>query len=80
MTQLLGQGYLRLKHIIGDPNAAQPIAPLIPISRSSWWAGVRVGRFPQPVKLGPRMTCWRAEDIQRLIEGGPPVDQVGCSE
>lgn len=43
---------------------------LLPISKSTWWEGVRTGRYPQPVKLGPRITVWRAEDIERLINEG----------
>ncbi|WP_374319749.1 helix-turn-helix transcriptional regulator [Pseudoxanthomonas kaohsiungensis] len=39
-----------------------------PVSRSTWWAGVRSGRYPEPVKLGERCTAWRAEDIRDLIE------------
>jgi len=39
----------------------------VPVSRSTWFAGVRAGRFPQPVKLGLRATGWRASDIQALI-------------
>lgn len=42
----------------------------IPVSRSAWWAGVRSGRYPKPVKLGPRTTAWRAADIRVLIERG----------
>jgi predicted DNA-binding transcriptional regulator AlpA len=41
---------------------------LIPISRSAWWAGCKSGRFPKPVKLGPRTTAWRASDIAALLE------------
>jgi prophage regulatory protein len=40
----------------------------VPVSRSAWWAGIREGRFPAPVKLGPRTTAWRAEDILALID------------
>jgi prophage regulatory protein len=54
-------GFLRLSAIIG------PDGP-IPISRSSWWAGVASGHFPKPVKLGPRTTAWRVEDIAALIQ------------
>lgn len=61
-------GYLRLPHIIGDRKAEPPIPPIIPVSKSTWWAGVKSGRFPKPVKLGPRTTAWRAEDICKLIE------------
>ena len=60
-------GFLRLKQIIGDPQANPPVPPLIPISRSRWWAGVKDGRFPAPVKLGPHTTAWRVEDIRDLI-------------
>lgn len=40
----------------------------VPVSRSTWWAGVKVGKYPQPVKLSERVTCWRASDIKELIE------------
>lgn len=52
-------GFLRLSSILA------PKGP-IPVSRSTWWAGVKDGRFPKPVKLGPRITAWRAEDIDDL--------------
>jgi prophage regulatory protein len=39
-----------------------------PVGRSTWWAGVKTGRYPKPVKLGPQTTAWRAQDIRRLIE------------
>ncbi len=61
-------GFLRLKQIVGDTNANPPIPPLIPISKSSWWAGIKTGRFPKPVKLGPQTTAWKTEDIFALIE------------
>ncbi|MHB1214231.1 MAG: helix-turn-helix transcriptional regulator [Thiobacillus sp.] len=68
MSKLPESGFLRLSHIVGDPNATPPIYPIIPVSRSTWLKGVRTGRFPQPVKLGVRTTAWRVEDIRALIE------------
>lgn len=50
-------GFLRLPEIL----------KLIPVSKSTWWAGVKSGRFPKSVKLGERITAWRAEDIQAFI-------------
>ena len=38
------------------------------ICASAWWEGCRTGRYPQPVKLGPRATAGRVEDIKELIE------------
>jgi predicted DNA-binding transcriptional regulator AlpA len=49
-------GYVRLRQILG------PEGP-IPVGKSTWWAGVKSRRFPQPLKLTPRITVWRAEDI-----------------
>ena len=55
---LPSQGFIRLAIILS----------LIPISKSAWWEGCRAGRIPQPVKLGPRTTSWRVEDIRDLID------------
>lgn len=68
MHKLPETGYLRLLQILGDAEAEPPIPAVIPIGRSTWWAGVKSGRFPKPVKLGPRTTAWRVEDIRALIE------------
>lgn len=61
-TSLLPEtGFLRVKQIIG------PCGP-IPVSRSTWWQGVKDGRYPRPVKLAENITAWRVEDIRDLIE------------
>ncbi len=65
--QLPETGYLRLPQIIGNPKADPPIPAVIPVSKSSWWAGVKSGRYPQPVRLGPRTTAWSVESIRALI-------------
>jgi len=59
-------GFVRLSQIIGDKKNGIP--PIIPVSKSSWWDGVKSGRYPASVKLGERTTCWRVEDIRKLIE------------
>ncbi|MFO0388380.1 MAG: helix-turn-helix transcriptional regulator [Alphaproteobacteria bacterium] len=51
-------GFIRLPAVLA----------VIPVSKSTWWAGVKSGRFPKSVKLGDRITAWRAEDIRALIE------------
>ncbi len=60
-------GFVRL------PSIIRPLGP-IPVGKSTWWAGVKDGRFPKPVKLGPRITVWRAEDIRALIANGTAGD------
>jgi len=68
VSSLPETGYVRLPQIIGNPKANPPIPAVIPVSKSTWWNGIKDGRFPQSVKLGPRTTVWRVEDIRRLIE------------
>lgn len=52
-------GFVRLPQILAH----------VPIGKSSWWAGVREGKYPAPVRPSPfgRVTVWRAEDIHALL-------------
>jgi predicted DNA-binding transcriptional regulator AlpA len=63
-------GFVRLPQIIGrKPKGTDPGIPaLLPVSASTWWAGVRSGRYPKPVKLGPRTTAWTVESIRAYLE------------
>jgi prophage regulatory protein len=54
-------GFVRLSKILA------PSGP-IPVCKSTWWNGIRDGRFPKGIKLGPRITVWRIDDIRRLVE------------
>ena len=58
MTNIPNVGCLRLPQVL----------QLVPISKSAWWEGCRTGRFTKPVKLGPRTTVWKAEEIRAFIE------------
>lgn len=51
-------GFIRLPQVLS----------VFPVGRSTWWAGVKSGKYPQPVKISPRCTAWKAEDIRALIE------------
>ncbi|BCS54747.1 AlpA family transcriptional regulator [Geobacter sp. SVR] len=57
--QLPETGFLRLPQVL----------ELIPVSKTTWWQGIKDGRYPKGVKLGQRITAWRVEDIKALIEG-----------
>ena len=66
--QLPETGYLRLAQVVGNPKADPPVPALIPVGKSTFWEWVKKGRFPKPVKLGPRTTAWRVEDIRAWME------------
>lgn len=55
---LPAEGFVRLPQVLS----------VLPISKTSFWMGVKEGRFPKPVKLGPRTSAWRVEEIRALIE------------
>jgi predicted DNA-binding transcriptional regulator AlpA len=62
-------GFLRLDQVLR----------LIPYKKTAWYAGLKAGRFPKPVPLGPRARGYRAEDIRALIErlGSQATGQEG---
>ena len=68
MTESQIPRFLRLKQIIGDPKAEPPIQPILPISKSSWWDGVKSGRFPKSIKIGANTTVWREDEIRWLVD------------
>lgn len=59
IQELPQTGLLRIRQVLR----------FVPVSRSNWWQGVKEGRYPQPLKLSERVTCWKAADIRRLVEG-----------
>lgn len=44
------------------------ILKIFPIGKSTWWQGVKDGKYPKPVKLSDRITAWKVEDIKNLID------------
>lgn len=56
-------GYVRLAQILAA----------IPVARSTVWYWVTTGKLPHPVKLGPRCSAWRVEDVRRLVMTAPEV-------
>lgn len=43
-----------------------PDGPL-PIAASTLWQWVKNGEFPAPVKLGPKVTAFRAVEVQAFL-------------
>jgi len=58
MQNIPETGFMRLPQVL----------EVIPVGKTCWWEGVRSGRYPKSVKLSPRCTAWRAEDIRSLVE------------
>jgi prophage regulatory protein len=54
---------VRIEKIIG-PNG------IIPVSRTSWYEGIRIGIYPKPIRLGRRTSVWRMSDLMRVVQKG----------
>lgn len=50
-------GYKRLSEVL----------EVIPVSKSTWWEGVKRGIYPAGLKIGKRATGWKNSDIDALI-------------
>lgn len=61
-NQLVNLSLLPPEAIVREPDVLR----LFPVSRSTWWAGVKTGRYPKPVKLGARAVGWRLGAILEL--------------
>ena len=75
LPQIIGQDAVTVEQAAANreygkgPKRPRPAIPaVIPVKMTTWWNGVRSGRYPKPVKLGPRTTAWRVQDILDLIE------------
>ena len=62
--QLPPTGFLRENQILGSKETPA----IIPVSRTTWWMGIRKGIYPKPVKISARTTAWKVEDIRALVE------------
>lgn len=70
MNHLPETGFLKLRHVLGDPKANPPIPAIVPVCKATWFAGQKGPnpRFPSPVRIGDgRGTFYKVEDIRKLI-------------
>ncbi|MDO9114973.1 MAG: AlpA family phage regulatory protein [Polaromonas sp.] len=44
------------------------VLAVFPISASGWWKGIQDKKYPAGVKLSPRVTAWRVEDLRALLD------------
>jgi prophage regulatory protein len=70
---------LELEDIIGDGSSTPLNKPLIPVSKSTWYRGIKSGLYPRPLRLSPRRRGWHRFQIESLIQDleaqsyeGPP--------
>lgn len=65
ISDMPDEALIRLETIVG--NKKKGIKPLLPISRTAWFYGIRDGIYPQGKRIGKRTTAWQVRDIRALI-------------
>jgi prophage regulatory protein len=58
-------GYVRVLDIVGSRKRGIPA--IIPVSRATWWRGVKTGRYPQGKLLSPGVRVWSVAEIRELL-------------
>ena len=58
LSELPLEGFVRLPVVLR----------VLDIGKTTWWCGVREGKFPKPIKIGTRTARWNVKDIRALIE------------
>jgi predicted DNA-binding transcriptional regulator AlpA len=56
---------------------AKSAAALCSVSRATWWAWLRTGRCPPPIRIGERVVRWSAETIRQWVAAGCPRQHEG---
>lgn len=55
--------------LVDQPTACQIIGGTnSPIHGSTLWRGVRAGRYPAPIKVGPGSNRWRVSELSAMLE------------
>lgn len=65
-TTTVASRFLRVWQLSGDKK--KNIPPIVPLSQASIWRMSRTGDFPKPYAISPRVTAWKAEDVQAWID------------
>lgn len=50
----------------GRKKERMAVTGVLPMSKTSWYRGIREGRYPAPVKISLRRVAWRELDILAL--------------
>lgn len=59
LTDLPAIGYIR---------QSQLIPTFVPVSSSTLWRWIKVGKFPAPYKLGDNISAWKVAEVRAWLE------------
>lgn len=56
--------YVRLPTVLG----------VFPVGETTWWNGIKAGKYPRPVRISTRVNAWRVAEIRKLLAA--PADDA----
>jgi prophage regulatory protein len=66
VSTIPAEGFVRVSQLLGCRRRGLP--GILPISRSGLYLWIREGRWPAPVRLGPKVIAWPAQQIREALE------------
>ncbi len=72
LSSLPDDATLNIQEVVKNPTKnknIQAVRPVFPIARSTWYEGIKSGRFPKPIDLGNGLNVWRVKDIKAVVNG-----------
>ena len=79
LTQIIGQPEVTPEQAAANSTAKKTttthrhkrprpgMPPIVPVSKTTWYAGIKAGIYPAPVHLG-KTAVWRVSDIRALLD------------
>ena len=56
-------------HLPAQLMNSKEVCRLAAVSPATLWRMVKARRFPQPIKLAPQVTRWRADEVAAHLDG-----------
>lgn len=74
LEQVIGTNRLHRKRVTPPKSVRERVTEsprypgILPVGKSSFYAGIANGKYPAPIKLGPRTSVWLRADIEAVAE------------
>jgi predicted DNA-binding transcriptional regulator AlpA len=62
--------------LVDEARACHVLGGSRPISRATLYRGVRSGRYPKPLKVGPATNRWRMDELQTVLEKATAAREI----
>jgi hypothetical protein len=65
-----------IEDVVGNPKANPPTKGRIPVSASTWWKGVKTGRYPAPLRISTNRVAWIESEVDAVLLSFPRAHEA----